>query len=116
MKAPRFRITSIMLIVAVAALNLGVLQARILRNHPFLLAPCRWRTRAGDRLADSFLDRSPGRRTADDHLGASRTYLWHFTQFIVRRRYASVAPSMFLSLAFWTSSSQLRWNSLVKAT
>jgi hypothetical protein len=36
-KAPRFRIASIMLIVAVAALNLGVLQARILRNHPLLL-------------------------------------------------------------------------------
>ena len=37
MKAPRFRIASIMLIVAVAALNLGVLQARILRNHSSLL-------------------------------------------------------------------------------
>ena len=23
---------------------------------------------------------------ADGHLGVSRTYLWHFTQFIVRRR------------------------------
>jgi hypothetical protein len=36
-KAPRFRIASIMLIIAIAALNLGMLQARILRNHPLLL-------------------------------------------------------------------------------
>ena len=36
-KALRFRIASIMLIVAVAALNLRVLQARILRNHRLLL-------------------------------------------------------------------------------
>jgi hypothetical protein len=37
-KARRLRIASIMLIVAVAALNLGVLQARILRNHGLLLS------------------------------------------------------------------------------